>query len=256
MFESEKELITSLKTPNAFLAKHLYISAYIGGLLMSLKSQLIAYGISIALIIITMVLQNILVDIITIVFAIIIYPYLFIGLATQFYFFYLTESGLTSEIASLSVVDKIRNLCLINSKVISRKDWKAIKKHDKKSYKVLLSYLSHNKCYVSSFYIANVLKNKDVKIIWLTITFNGKTFGHSVLAKNNYIYDSNFRKTYLQEDYLKHCHSKVFREFSLEEYLTDDIQKNSNPFTHFSNEWQEFKTFCESNDAIRCISEH
>ena len=146
------------------------------------------------------------------------------------------------------LTQKIENLWLLNNKVISFNDWKFIKKKNKTLYKKVRSKECNHTCYFTSYTIANTLKNPDIKILWICVeTFNHKC-GHSVLVKNNKIYDSNLRRTYNREKYLKSLNAEVFKEYSMDEYLNDfNIQQ-----TYFSFlDWEEFDTWCKQRNAIR-----
>lgn len=163
------------------------------------------------------------------------------------------------------ILDKLLNIYLINPIVISYKDWKKIKKVSRKNYDEIISIKSIAQCYEATFYIANVVKNKNVKIIWLLCSMNKEKFGHSVLAKGNYIYDTNRRKTYNKKKYLKHYNAKVYKEITLDEYLIKNpkdmdllLEEGLNSravYINLEKDWEKFKTFCEENEGLRCCND-
>lgn len=157
------------------------------------------------------------------------------------------------------LIDKFQKIYLINPLVISFIDWKKLKKVSKANYDYLLSRNSIGKCYESTYYIANVLRKKHIKIMWLVNSNSKEKYGHAVLVKNNFIYDTNRRKTYSKTKYLKLNQSKIFKEFSISEYAIEDmynlIAKGLNTNLVYDNlrmYWKEFKVFCYKIGATRC----
>lgn len=163
------------------------------------------------------------------------------------------------------VQDKLYNLYLINPFVISYKSWKKIKKVSKKNYDKIKSLESIGKCYETTFYIVNILKNKKIKMVWLLISLNGESCGHVVLEKGNWIYDTNRRRTYSKKKYLKHEHAKIFAEVDYTEYLIKNPKErellikeglDSGAIYAFLEKYYEnFKDFCESNGGIRATND-
>lgn len=154
------------------------------------------------------------------------------------------------------------NIYLINPLVISYKDWRKLKKVSLKNYDRIRSVKSISKCYETTFYIANILKNKNIKIMWLFCNQHNLKFGHAVLVKGNYILDINRRRSYNKKKYLKHYHAKVYKEFALDEYLVKNpkgidllIKEGLHArgvYVVLRKYWDEFKDFCEENGGIRC----
>lgn len=147
------------------------------------------------------------------------------------------------------LIEKIQNLWLLNGKVISFKDWNIIKKRYKVLYNVARSEECNHKCYFISYAIANALENPDIKILWICIqTTPDNKCGHSVIVKNNKIYDSNLRRTYSYEEYFKAYKAEVFKEYSIEEYMNKaNLQK---PYFAFLD-WEEFGEWCKARKAVR-----
>lgn len=172
------------------------------------------------------------------------------------------KKGKRVEEFKLKLLDEFLNIYLINPLVVSYKDWKKIKKVSQKNYDKIRSVKGLQRCYETTFYIANILKNKKVKIMWLCCDSGKIKFGHAVLAKGRYILDTNRKKCYNKKKYLKTYNAKVYKEFTLDEYLI----KNPKGFDLLVKEglhargvyivlkkyWDEFKGFCEENGAIRC----
>lgn len=146
-------------------------------------------------------------------------------------------------------IEKIQNLWLLNWKVISFKDWKIIKKRDKALYDYARSEECNNKCYFTSYELVNTLEDPDIKMLWICIqTTPEYKCGHSVIARNNKIYDSNFRRTYNREEYLKVFKAEIFKEYSIEEYMNKaNLQQ-----TYFNFwDWEEFGEWCKVRNAVR-----
>lgn len=145
--------------------------------------------------------------------------------------------------------EKFQNLWLLDGRVISYKDWQIIKKYNERTYRLLRSDECNHKCYDITYMLANILKNPDIKIIWLCIRDRVNPelkWRHAVLQKNNCIYDTNFRRTYKRDKYLKAFGAEIFKEYSLEEYI---IQNRKSPSDFL--DWEEFENWCKSRGANR-----
>ena len=142
-------------------------------------------------------------------------------------------------------IEKFQNLWLLNQKVISFKDWNIIKKRNKVLYDKARSEDCNHKCYFTSYAIANTLKNPDIKILWICIETLNHKCGHAVILKNNKIYDTNLRRTYNREDYLKAFKAEIFKEYSIKDYL------NIHQSLFDSLDWEEFEKWCQERNAVR-----
>lgn len=145
-------------------------------------------------------------------------------------------------------IEKIQNLWLLNRKVISFKDWKIIKKRNKVLYDKARSEDCNHQCYFTSYALANTLENPDIKVLWICIETLNEKCGHSVIVRNDKIYDSNLRRTYNREEYLKAFKAEVFKEYSIEEYMS----KANTQQTYFTFlDWEEFGEWCKVRNAVR-----
>lgn len=147
------------------------------------------------------------------------------------------------------IVEKIQNLWLLNWRVISFSDWINIKRNNRELYEMSRSEECDHKCYYISYLLANTLKNPDIKIVWMCIKSLGECYGHAVLQKNNRIYDSNLRRTFKREKYMEAFEAKVFKEYSINEYLNSKVNFDSNRFTFL--DWEEFGKWCEKQNVVR-----
>ena len=146
------------------------------------------------------------------------------------------------------LIQKIQNLWLLNYKVISFKDWKFIKKRHETLYERVRSEYCNQKCYFTSYALVNVLENPEFKILWIGAEYLDHRCGHSVITRKNKIYDSNLRRTYDREKYLKAFNAEVFKEYSIDEYLNKaNLQKSDFDFL----DWEEFGKWCEARGVIR-----
>ena len=159
------------------------------------------------------------------------------------------------------ILDKFCMFFLLNPFVISFRDWKKIKRVSKENYKKIRSSKAYAKCYETTFYIANILKNDKIKILWIIFDINNQKGGHAVLVKGNRIYDTNRIRTYNKARYLEHNNAKIYREFTSSEYLLKDekdfkllvnggIQAKI-VYDFLKSDWENFKFFCDSNGALR-----
>lgn len=113
-------------------------------------------------------------------------------------------------------------------KVVSKKDWKNIKKHCKKVYKDAFSKKSLGHCYYYSWAIALCLQ--DAQLMYCSIMLKDGPNMHSVIVKNNCVYDTNWRRHMDYNEYIQLYEAKVYKMFSREEYCKksffDDIRKD------------------------------
>jgi len=172
------------------------------------------------------------------------------------------KMGESLEQVQTKLIDKLQNIYLINPLVISFKDWKKLKKAAKTNYDYLRSYDSIGKCYQATYYIANVLRKKQIKIMWLVNCDSTDKYGHAVLVKNNWIYDTNRRRTYSKAKYLELNQSKVFKEISIDEYLVENIEQlvscevdSDIVFRRLGPDWDKFKIFCDNIGAKRSTAD-
>lgn len=136
--------------------------------------------------------------------------------------------------------------------VLTKKEWKIIKKGDKDLFNVLRSIKSQGNCYDLTLKVVDILNNPDIKIIWLineNLNSNGKDlYGHAVLKRDNRIYDTTVRESFDEEDYYYINNSKVFKELS----IMTIMQKGMNGIFE---EFDVFEKFCESNGAKVAIED-
>ena len=143
----------------------------------------------------------------------------------------------------LWLCEKIQNLYLLNCFAISFKDWHFIKKTAPELYSNLRSDECHGKCYVKTFEMATCLRNPKIKILWIAVSGIGcEDYGHAILEKNGFIYDTNTRKTYSKKTYFKARRCTVFREFPLDAYGKGDF---------LWDDWEEFGRWCKEHNVSR-----
>ena len=121
---------------------------------------------------------------------------------------------------------RILQFLLRYGKVVTKKDWKNVKKYCKRLYKDLSSKKSKGFCYFYSWALANYLK--DARLMYCAIQIGGKLSGHAVIVKNNYVYDTNDKKHYNYDEYIKENSALIYKFFSKNEYeresFFDDIR--------------------------------
>jgi len=124
-------------------------------------------------------------------------------------------------------------------KVVSKKDWKNIKKQlSKEYYKAAISKKSCGYCYFYSWAIAQCLK--DAKLMYCSQrTKNGRT-GHAVIVKDNCVYDTNFRKHFDYNEYRELYDIVIYKMFLEEEYAKE---------TFFNDIRPGFVEWCSKNNA-------
>ena len=248
-----------------YIFKHSYRMSYIATVLctsvLSIFLSLYLCGIGLALCIISLTTK-------LYFFSIFVIPILFLILMSEIIFQkrnkWIKEGKELDKFLEI-VLDKFHNIYLINPFVISNKDWKTLKKISKKNYDRIRSFESQTDCYECTFYIANMLRKSKLKIMWLLCDQQNKKFGHAVLVKGNWIYDTNRRKTYSKKKYLQHTNSKIFCEIDISKYLVknskgieliiEDGLDSVGVYVVLQKYWDEFKNFCEINGGIRCTND-
>lgn len=125
-------------------------------------------------------------------------------------------------------------------RVISYNDWKKLKLLYPKEYRWVRSRKSIGYCYNVAFILA-ILK-QDVELLFLGVSDadKDKYLAHCVVLKNDYIYDTNDRIHYTQDDYMKYFKCKVYKAFSSDEYNCDDFLKLTFP---------KFNKWCIENNV-------
>lgn len=145
--------------------------------------------------------------------------------------------------------DRIANFSLLNFRVIPLKVWRQIKRENKEWYQHLRSEECNHYCYTTTRELANYMKDPKIKILWISAKniVNGKEHGHAVLVKNNYIYDTNLRRTYKYGTYIKCYEAKRFKRISICDYTNQEYMNVS---------FREFSLWCKKHGVLRSIEDN
>lgn len=124
-------------------------------------------------------------------------------------------------------------------RVVSKDDWKRIKKNDKDAYKFIWDKKNIGHCYAVAWVLA--LWIEDAKVMYCSIERKGndKT-AHAVVVKNNCIYDTNLRKHYDFDEYIKMNKAEVYQIFEEEVYCKKSF---------FADFREDFKTWCAERNV-------
>lgn len=124
-------------------------------------------------------------------------------------------------------------------RVVTKQDWKNIKKKCPKGYKEIWKKKSIGHCYYYSRGIALYLE--DAQLLYCYITKkDGKKTGHAVIVKNNCVYCTNERRHFDLEEYKKIRGVEVYKIFSKNEYCSSHF---------FYNIREDFKKWCAEKNA-------
>lgn len=125
-------------------------------------------------------------------------------------------------------------------RVVSKDDWKWIKRVNKKVYKFILDKKNIGHCYAVSWMLAIFVE--DAKIMYCSIACKEdvKTTGHSVVVKNNCIYDTNMRKHFDFDEYIEINKVEVYKIFEEEEYCKKSF---------FDDIREDFKSWCAERNV-------
>ena len=130
-------------------------------------------------------------------------------------------------------------------RVVTKKDWKNMKKYGRKLYKLIWSNKSYGHCYDISRAIAVHLS--DVQLMYCAISCkDGSLTCHSVIVKNNSVFDTNLKIHENYDEFIEDRKAIVYKFFSYEEYIKesffndieDDLLKwciNNNVYLDFGN---------------------
>lgn len=148
------------------------------------------------------------------------------------------------------IEEKVRNIQLLDRRVLSPKDWRTIKKKNKALYSSIRSEKCNHFCYSTTYSVADTLKNPEIKVIWMSVKPSmEKRCGHAVLCRKNYIYDTNARKTYKKEKYIKAFHAEVFKEYTVE--MCESMNALYGIYDPKVGEWEKFGEWCKTRGTIR-----
>ena len=128
-----------------------------------------------------------------------------------------------------------------SGKLISKSDWLIIKKLYPSLYNALISKKSFGYCYFYSREIALIIPG--LKLMYCTVGKGDKVTGHSVLVKNNMVFDTNCLQHFDLRDYIQSCNLKVFKIYSFKEYSQADFFDKIRP---------DFTKWCADNNAYCC----
>lgn len=133
-----------------------------------------------------------------------------------------------------------------NGKVISKKDWKRIKRADTKLYHYARSKRkSCGHCYMYSLCLGFYLHKAS--IMYCSVRgIGGVRTAHAVLVKDGCVYDTNFRRHHDFDEYIKFFDAKVYKIFPEKIYKDYDFFKNIKG---------DFINWCNENDVI-CLLSH
>lgn len=125
-------------------------------------------------------------------------------------------------------------------RVVTKQDWKHIKKEDYKLYKEANSKKeSMGYCYFYSRAIALYLK--DAQLMYCSIDGeNGENSAHAVILKNNCVYCTNARTHFELEEYKAYLKVKIYKIFSAKEFMSE---------TFFDDIREDFVKWCAENNV-------
>lgn len=123
--------------------------------------------------------------------------------------------------------------------VISLKDWRFIKRANPQTYARFWSPLSLGKCYYFSRWLAAYID--DAKLMYCSITLDdGTQTAHSVIVKDDCVFDPNARMHYNYDEYLRNFGAQVFRFYTSDMYLRDSF---------FDNIREDLLKWCADNNV-------
>ncbi len=132
------------------------------------------------------------------------------------------------DIRTMYIQDWIVRHFVTFRSVISKSDWKKVKKADPSLYKELTVNQHEQCCYAYSLELARILK--DVQLVYGAVrqTFlpNSGLCAHAVILKNGEIFDSLLLRSFKLEDYQKAFDLKIYQIWEYDEFSVQDFAKD------------------------------
>ena len=122
--------------------------------------------------------------------------------------------------------------------VVSKDDWKRIKKNNKSAYRFLRSRKNIGHCYITAWTLAIWIE--DAKLMYCSVAGKNGQTAHAVVVKNNCVYDTNKRIHCDFDEYIKYSNGEVYKIFEEEEYCTEKF---------FENVYQDFMDWCAERNV-------
>lgn len=115
-----------------------------------------------------------------------------------------------------------------NGNVISKRDWKAIKKKTPQLYNDLWkSNKSEGHCYYYSRELA--MQIEESLLLYLSIKKEDEYISHAVVVKDGCVFDTNIKIHFELDEYIRLNKGVVYKMFSREEFEKDDFFENIRP---------------------------
>lgn len=112
-------------------------------------------------------------------------------------------------------------------RVVTKDDWKRIKKKNKDAYKFIWDKKNIGHCYAVAWVLA--LWVEDAKVMYCSIASKNEHTAHAVVVKNGCVYDTNCRRHYDYDEYIKLNKAEVYQIFEEEVYCKksffDDVRQ-------------------------------
>lgn len=127
--------------------------------------------------------------------------------------------------------------------VVSKEDWKRIKKENNREYKFIWDKRNIGHCYAVTWILARHIE--DAKIMYCSCKGENGQTAHAVIVKNHCIYDTNDRKHFDYDEYIKMFDVEVYQIYEKEQYCSINF---------FNNIRQGFVDWCAERN-VHCNPE-
>lgn len=129
------------------------------------------------------------------------------------------------EIRTMAIQDWIVRHFVTFKSVISKKEWKKIKKADRELYHDLTVNKHEQVCYGYSLDIARILENVQVLYGSIRNPITKEISAHAVILKDGQIFDSLLLRSFSLEDYKKVFHLQIYKIWNHNEFCAKDFSK-------------------------------
>ena len=140
----------------------------------------------------------------------------------------------------------LKRITIRKNNVISKKDWKHIKKTNKKLYKKLLGDQSEDLSYYYAREIALILKNVKLMYVAIDDRLHETIYAHALIRKGDQVYDSYLKRSFKLDDYAKLYNMKIYSQWSFKDYSDSAFRRTvKNNFTNWciKNDVKSYELF-------------
>lgn len=155
--------------------------------------------------------------------------------------------GLAYKIRTTQLKNYIISHFIMKKQFLSKQEWKLLKKNDPYTYNFIISDCAQGLCYEFALRLAKNIPDSSLMYISYSdcdLPINedsGKgIFAHSIVRRENEIFDTNFQQSFNINDYFTLFDVKVYHEWNYEDFSQENFKENVS---------EDFKKWCRKNNV-------